>query len=182
MDSLLGTQLERLAGEQACVEISRHSKQPIVGRLIAASPYICVAEKVSDLRVDGVVAVRVQDISRIRSHSRELDLMAALFAGRQAPAMPAVALLELSSAITIFNKLHGSVTVYTEDIESDACFIGEEVALDDEWLHLKEFGTGASRDRADLLISLGIITRVEAGGVYERMLREIYFAKQGLGT
>jgi hypothetical protein len=178
MESLLDQRLATLVAERSCVEIFRSPKSTVVGRLIAASNFVFVMEKVIDLQVDGLFAARTQDITRLRTASRDLELMSQLFHGRPAPEIPRVALLELSSAITIFNQMYGAVTVYSENTEPDACIVGEEVALDDAWVQLREFGTRGRRERADVFVSIDQITRVEAGGKYERTLRDIYYPKE----
>jgi hypothetical protein len=175
MSNLLLERLRALAAELACIEVFRSGKTPLVGRLLACSDFVFVIEKVSGLEADGLVAARVQDITHMRAASHDLELMSELFAVRAPPAIPDVALLELSSAITIFNRMFGAVTIHAENAEPDICFIGQEVSLDDDWVQVREFGARGKRDRADLLVSLSVITRVEAGGRYERALRAIYF-------
>src|SRR6185437_7307450 len=132
--------LDALAGEQACVEIFRSPKLSIVGRLILASQHVFVVEKVSGLQADGLVAARVQDVTHMRWGSRDLELMSDVFSGHSVPAISSVALLDLSSAISVFNKMFGAVTVFAEDVEPETCFIGEEVSVTDEWVQLREFG------------------------------------------
>ncbi|APR81386.1 Hypothetical protein A7982_06733 [Minicystis rosea] len=147
-------------------------RAPLVGRILAQSKWVFVMEKVDPLyQTDGFVAARISDISRIKSGGRELDMAATVARFRDEPlTIPDVALLEISSALSFFNKTFGHASVYVERLDPGVCFIGQEVELDDDFVRLRQYGTMKSMDRSELLLRYADITRVDAGGSYESQL------------
>jgi hypothetical protein len=176
--SVLTDALKRAIEDRCLVEIYRDrlAGEPLRGRLMQFSSFVFVLEKVDQLnRADGLVAARVRDITRLRRGSRELSLEAELveWPPERLP-LPEIALLETSSALTILQKTFGHVAIYIEAIASGVCFIGEAHELDDDFVRVTEFGPLKSLDRPELLLPVEDITRVEAGGVYERQLDTVY--------
>jgi hypothetical protein len=53
--------------------------------------------------------------------------------------------------------------------------------MDDETLILDSFGTRSTLDRKHLMISMSDITRVDAGGIYEKNLQILFNKKAESG-
>ncbi len=68
--------------------------------------------------------------------------------------LPEVALLELSSAITILQRKFGYVSLHVEGTGPGMCFIGEYLDLDDDFVLLHQFGPLKRMDRSELLLRL----------------------------
>jgi hypothetical protein len=172
---ILVAKTDELIAQRTVVEVYREriAREPLVGRVLQQSPSVFLMEKLDELyRYDGVVAARPADITRLRIGGRELEMGA-----RVAPAkkkkpvvLPRAGLLEISSAITLLNKKFGYVVLFVESIDDDVCFIGEELAVDDDFVLIREYGTLRSMDRSELLVRIDEITRVDADGQYERQL------------
>lgn len=176
--SILNSKLMQLAAQGSLVEVYRDrlAREATVGRVRQSSAHVVLMSRCDELyRYDGVAAVRATDITRIRHGGRELET-GALIHGPclQPPPFPDVALLEISSAITIFQQRFGHVLLRAERLEPDMCFIGEVTDLDDEMLVLQEFGTFKTRDRRELMVALDEITYVGADGAYEARLMSLY--------
>jgi hypothetical protein len=170
---LLRRELERYVSAGTLLEIyrERFSAEPLVGRISQVSAHVFAMERLSDLyESEGICAGRVCDITRIRSATRELGVASQLAPSRPAPLLPEVALLEISSAITMLHKQFGHVSLYCETLDPHICFIGEYEELDDDFVKVRGFGTYQTMDRPELLVRLADVTRVEAGGRYERQL------------
>lgn len=176
--TLLATRLDQLIKERAIVDVDRDGLdcETLVGTILQHSPHVFVMEKLDDgYEADGVVAARPRDITRIRSGGRELA--AGDSVARRSTALELfaeVALLEITSAMTLFEQRFGYVTLHAERPRRRTCFIGQVIELDDELIRMNEYGTFKRMDRRELLIR---VDENHAGGRYERKLIEA-FAKQ----
>jgi hypothetical protein len=175
--SVLERWMDDLIQSRALVEVYRDrlNSSPFVGRLVRQSRHVFLMEKLGEIyRQDGWVVARTGDITRIKIGGRELDAAALLAPPAESERQfPDVALLELSSAMTIFQKEFGCVVVHVERISENICFVGEVRDLDDDFVVLRRYGTTKSMDKATLLLRLEEITSVEADGEYVRMLRPL---------
>lgn len=176
--SILARQLNQMVANQSVVEVYRDrlAEEPLVGNVTQYSHHVFVVNKLDQLyRQDGITAARMSDITRIKSGGRELETGGMLKGSREMHfTLPDVGLLEISSAMTFFQREFGHVSLYVERLSSRVCFIGELTELDDDFVLLRQFGTLKSMDRSDLLIRLDEVTRVEAGGQYERQLQALF--------
>lgn len=176
--SVIESSLDNLIAARVLVEIYRDrlASEPLVGRVIRRSPNIFIMEKRDELyRLDGFVAARPSDITRMKWGGRELEAGARIAERtNEMIDLPDVAFLEISSALTSFERRFGYVSLYVERISSNVAFIGEVIKLDDDFVHIRQFGTLKEMARSDLLMRLDEITRVEADGNYERKLRALY--------
>jgi hypothetical protein len=176
--SLLERSLDKIAAQNVIVEIYRDrlDSEPLVGRIMHRSDNIFIMRKLDELyRLDGFVAARISDITRVKWGGRELE--AAARVAEKAELVldwPEVALLEISSALTIFERRFGYISVYVECLSSNVAFIGETIELDDDFVHFRQFGTLKEMARSELLLRLEEITRVEVDGSYERQLNALY--------
>ena len=76
------------------------------------------------------------------------------------------------------SKDFNHITVYVQDIDSNICLIGQVEDLDDETLILDSFGTRATLDRRHIMIAMENITRIDAGGIYEKNLQILFDRKE----
>ncbi|MBX3193404.1 MAG: hypothetical protein KF819_40855 [Labilithrix sp.] len=167
-DVLRSTLLEFLdAG--AVIDIYRdrlHPRVPLRCRLLQLSAVAVLVQKFDDLfRDDGLAVARVSDITRVHS---------GVFGTGQPKPLPVarvrrineVGLLELSAAATILQREFGVVLVRVEGADPCAFYVGEAVAVDDDFVRLRHLGTLALPGRADALVRTDDISLVEAGGQY----------------
>lgn len=169
--SILEEKLKECRASQEFVEIYRDrlTHEALLMRVLQHSSHVVIGQRVDDVHgVDGLVALRVSDVTRLKRGGRELagartDLP-------KAEPLDSFALLELTSALTLLQKRYGYASVYTERLDSGVCFIGEHGELDDDFVVLNVYGTFKSLDRYELIIPTPEITRVEAGGQYESEL------------
>ena len=175
-NTILGRKLAGLVARPALAEVYRDkvAGEPLVGLISHYSQHVVLMTRVDEqYQYDGVAAVRPGDITRLKTGGRELAAGAFLVEQEELPALPTipdVALLEISAATTIFQKLFGHVCLYTERVSRSVCFIGEAGDLDDDFVELKQFGTMKGLDRSEVLLRVDELTRVEAGGRYPRQL------------
>lgn len=176
--SILVKHLSQVIANHTIVEVYRDrlAEEPLVGNIVQYSTYVFVMSKLDQLyHQDGISIARLSDITRMRLGGRELETGQMLAgSGELRFVLPDVALLEISSAITFVQQEFGHVSLYVERLSSRVCFIGEVTDLDDDFVVLRQFGTLKSMDRSDLLIRLEEVTRVDAGGQYERQLQTLY--------
>ena len=78
--------------------------------------------------------------------------------------------MEITSAMSGFEDRFGHVSLHVERPGQQMCFIGQVIELDDDFIRMNQYGTLKRMDRSELLIRVDEITRVEAGGKYERKL------------
>ncbi|MBL8743861.1 MAG: hypothetical protein JNK04_22285 [Myxococcales bacterium] len=175
-DTVLGRKLAGLVAGTVLAEVYRDklADEPLVGFVTHYSSHVLVLRKLDEhYRYDGVAAVRPSDITRVKTGGRELGAGAFLVEQEELPALPTipdVALLEISAATTIFQKLFGHVCLHVERVSRSVCYIGEAGDLDDDFVELKQFGTLKGLDRSEALVRVDELTRVEADGKYPRQL------------
>ena len=70
--------------------------------------------------------------------------------------------------IQSIQKSCGHVTLHTERMDSEICFIGEIEEIDESAVIIKEYGSISGRDSAKIMVPVEEITRIDAGGNYEK--------------
>lgn len=124
---------------------------------------------------NGFSLVYGEDITRIRWGGNFLETLDALIKRNQAePLVPGIAISSLNEALAATQEQFGHVTLHTERVRKDVCFIGEVEELDQAFLVLHEYGTRQNRDRTHILLALDLITRIDAEAVYEKNLKYLY--------
>jgi hypothetical protein len=123
-------------------------------------------------RCDGVLILQIDDVSRIRWGSREIALTQELI--RKRIGSPKIDLQTLRTAARDLSVHFGHIAVTLGSHDSDLMLIGEIDNDDDELLLLHEYGTRARGDRSHCIVRWSDITRVQAGGAYERNLHQYY--------
>jgi hypothetical protein len=178
-ETVIARSMRRYIEEGALAEIHRDGvcRETLVARILQCSQHVFYAQKFDEMYLDdGVMIARLDDVTRIKTGSKELESSAPYAAASQHPSLPDVALLEVSAGMTFLQRHFGYVSLYMERLDPEMCFIGEVRELDDDFVLLRQFGTFRTLDRSELLLRLPDITRAEAGGQYERRLLERFRA------
>lgn len=123
-------------------------------------------------RCDGVLILKIDDVSRLRWGSREIELTQELIGERTES--PKIDLRTLRTAARDLSIHFGHIAVTLGSHDSDLMLVGEIDNDDDDFLLLHEYGTRARGDRSHCIVRWSDITRVQAGGTYERNLHQHY--------
>lgn len=148
--------------------------ETIRGKIINLSDEILQLEKYSDNgQFDGIAFIRASDVTRIRAKGRELEFLASVIANTSGGANPKkMSVQGLWSAVEAVHQEYGYVVLFIEDIDPDIVVLGEIAEHDSGHVRIKEYGTLKSGDERELILSKDEITRVDADGNYERLIRE----------
>jgi hypothetical protein len=124
---------------------------------------------------NGVIVFRRQDITRIRWDNNEIKSASKIITRReQIKELLDISIDSIDSIIKSIDKTFGYVSIRIQDINSDWTIIGQVQEMDTDTIVIKEFGTMSTLDRSMLMLSIGDITRVDAGGIYESNLMKIH--------
>lgn len=127
---------------------------------------------------DGICIIRKDDISRLRWAGKERESLAKLVEKKNIHTkLPQINTDSLSNIIESIQKSYSMATIYTEEIDTDVCFIGEIIEMDEDYLVMHEYGTMRSLDRPKVLLEIEEVTRIEADGKYERNLVSLHSGK-----
>jgi hypothetical protein len=172
--SLLDEQL-KLAQEQGrLVDIYRdyHDDSARLCRINAVSEYCVYATYFNDDgEYDGITICRKDHVTRIRWGGTDRESQRRLIENNGIiPDAPEINLGTLKDIIGSVQKHFGYVTVATEETNRDVVYIGEVVAVDDDYLILNEYGSKDALDRSMLVLNMDEITLVDADGKYEKTI------------
>ncbi len=123
-------------------------------------------------RFDGVLILQIDDVSRIRWGSREIELTQKLVGERLETSK--IDLQSLRTAAHDLSSHFGYIAVTLGAHDSELMLIGEIENEDDHFLLLHEYGTRARDDRSHCIVRWSDITRIQAGGTYEKNLHQHY--------
>jgi hypothetical protein len=124
---------------------------------------------------DGVAIVLMADVTRLRWGSNALlSISELVLAKKSVPTSPPLDLSCLSAVMASVQKAFGHVALHTEQLDDDQCFIGEISEMDDQNVVLHAYGTMGSRARDYTFLNLENITRIDAGGDYEKGLHFLF--------
>lgn len=124
---------------------------------------------------NGIVIFKRQDITRIRWGNNEIKSATKIIIRQeQIKELANISIDSIESIIKSVDKAFGYISLKIQDINSDWIIIGQIQEIDTETIVIKEFGTPSTLDRGILMLSIGDITRVDAGGLYENNLMKIH--------
>ncbi|MEQ1929374.1 MAG: hypothetical protein ABL957_02420 [Parvularculaceae bacterium] len=129
---------------------------------------------------DGVSVFWLHDLTRVRwNHlpARSVSILRNA-TGFAAPPTPLLQLSNVREAIASMYKAFGHVCLYAERLDSDICYIGTVAEIDDHHVVLNELKSLDRNGLASIMLPLDEITRLDAGGDYERDLEIV--TKQAL--
>jgi hypothetical protein len=122
---------------------------------------------------DGIKIIKLDDVTRIRWDSNELNATDTLIKLNNKKIKTKIDEIDISNifkAVNIVNNLFGYVNIYIQSINNNICLMGEVKEIDDSTIIIHEFGTIRSNSKSYLLLALQDITRIDAGGTYENQI------------
>ncbi len=144
------------------------------GYIVCISDDLLLLNSFEISRPNGIKIFRIDDITRIRWDSKELEEIESLIISQKNFKDKTYLDIENKKrAIESVQNLFGHVTLYVQSLDKNICFIGEVVEMDDETLIIHEYGAFGSNERSYMLVALQDITRIDANGIYEKQIIEL---------
>ena len=170
-------QLEKLKDSKTLVILFRDEfDDSSIGFIVDISEDFILLEEVDDNgKLDGIVILRIEDITRVRWEGNELNSLSKLIDLKER--------IKGLNAIDISNKYYAldsvfqkfkHIGIHIEEIDNGVLFIGEIAEIDADTIILHEFGTKSNLDRSFIMLELEDITKIQAGGIYEMGLMKIF--------
>ena len=180
--SLLMKQIKECIENQRFVDIYRGrlcEDDAIFGKIIDVSDdFVSMVTFDADF-YDGISVIRIEDITRLRwGGNNRISQETVIQKKTLNLQIPQIDITSFCKALDGLNKAFDCVTIHTEEIDDDICFIGEVNQLDDDHVQLHEFGTMDNLDRSYLTLPWRDITRIEADSKYERDLMYVHSKKK----
>lgn len=123
---------------------------------------------------DGLTIFFLENISRIRWEGNEIHSIAKVIdVSKRLNGIPNIDLNSIHSILESIQKHFDFLTIHTENLDTEVCFIGEISDLDSETIVIHEYGTMISLDRKYVLLNIHDITRIDLKGSYELKLKKI---------
>ena len=146
------------------------------GFVIAFNEDFVLIEKYDDnYCYDGITLLFQHHITRIRWSGNDLQSASKIIDATKRPFhIITIDLTSIQTILETISKQHRFITVHTQDLDRDICYIGEIHEMDNDDIVLHEWGTPSSLDRKFILLSLHEITRIEADGIYENNLKTLF--------
>jgi hypothetical protein len=144
--------------------------------------YLVLKKFTTESLFDGISVLRRDDISRINWGGNDIESTFKLIYKKDYESeIQHVNLESIETIIKSVYEIFNHITLYIQDIDGTICLIGQVEEMDDETLILDSFGTRSTLDRKHLMISMSDITRVDAGGIYEKNLQILFNKKAESG-
>lgn len=144
------------------------------GYIIDFNDTFLLFEKVNDdCYFDGISAILISNISRIRWSGNELQSVAKII-GKKKTVKYNIDLSTIEKLIISFEKLYKCITFHIQDQDDSVCFIGNIEKIDNETVVIYEYGTKGNLDRKHIMLDLDDVTRIDAGGKYEQNLETVF--------
>ena len=182
--SLLTEQIKKCIENQRFVDIYRGQlcgDNAIFGKIIDVSDELVAMVTFDADFYDGISVIRMEDITRLRWGGNDrISQETVIKRNSLNLQIPPIDITSFQIAIECLNKAFNCVTIYTEEIDDDICFIGEIKQLDDDFIQLHEIGSMNRLDRSYLTLPWRDITRIEADSKYERDLMYVHSKKKDI--
>lgn len=159
--------------ERTLVRFSkRYDKSKTSGYVLAVSPEYFLLQLVDDtIRFNGFECFRINSVAELKADPYSSFVETALRKRKQKkPKTPRINLQSLSKILESGAKAFPIVTIHTERIDPDVCYIGRIQGIDKTNLSLLEIWPGAVWGTQPTQYKLRDITRVGFGGGYEDAL------------
>ena len=173
--------LEKLLKDKIFVDISTdYFEEAFFGFIINFNEEFLLLEKFTDLgQPDGITVLKREAITRIKWGGNEIEnTFNSIITEERIDSIEGLRVDTLEEALKSVQNKFGYVTLYIENIDTEMCIIGEIEEIDKDTIVIFEFGTVKALDRKRLMISSNEITRIEAGGKYEKWLMELFKKKK----
>lgn len=172
--SVLTSTLERLSAEGRVVDVFRDylSGDALTGVISHHNEEFLLLSLFDDFgNENGAAIIFASDVTRVRWESNSLNSITQLIErNSSAPFIPVVDIGNLKNLIQSVQNSCGHVTLHTERMDGDVCFIGELEEVDESAVIIKEYGSISGRDSARIMVPVDEITRIDAGGNYEKSI------------
>jgi hypothetical protein len=143
------------------------------GRVVAISGELFALSVVgSGARLNGFSVLRCRDVTSVRAPGPFAQFLerALRARGERSATISFTSLLSWSEAISVAQAYFPLVTIHTEAVKPDVCFIGRVVSMATDSVALRTIGPDASWSKKEKKFKLSDITRVDCGGAYEEAL------------
>lgn len=139
------------------------------GIIVQVLPELLQIERYTDEGIYwGMAILRLEDVTRVRRKSRELQLVQTLLSRPENRSKSIISNLQtLSEAIDFVQSEEGYVVVCVEEADPDFNIIGEVVASDEGYFRMTEYGTMNTQDVRELVVKKSAVTRVDFDNRYD---------------
>lgn len=153
-----------------------HFNESYDGYVLDFTDEFLIFEKVdTNFKFDGICILYRNDITRIRWAGNDLQSISKLIDLEHKTSWKSSMNLEnINSLIVDLAKEFSVLTIYTQHLAKDICFVGQVEEIDNNTLLFHEFGTTSTLDRKFLLISVEEITKIEVNGHYEKNITKLF--------
>ncbi|MDP2308020.1 MAG: hypothetical protein Q8P18_18490 [Pseudomonadota bacterium] len=168
-DTLLHRELAARQADRAVVRIYRDrlGDEGILGRVAQFSEDVLVLARLDgESRDEGLTALRMDDITRIGSGTREAQAHTALATDLLYNPMEEASLTDLAATLSALARRYPILALHTEHYTPDETYIGVPGVPDDDHLVLQAWGSALTLDTHQVVLLHDLITRVDAGDAY----------------
>jgi hypothetical protein len=132
---------------------------------------------------NGIIVFRREDITRIKWANNDLNSTQEIISKHdQDENIESIKIDSLETILISVSKVFKHVNINIQNIDNGMCIIGELEEMDSESIVIREFGTRSTLDRGNIMFSIEEITRIDAGGLYEKGLLKIHKNKNYANT
>lgn len=122
----------------------------------------------------GMAVLRLEDVTRVRRKSRELQLVQTLLSRPGTSSKTIISTQKtLWEAVDFVQNQEGYVVVCVEEADPDFNIVGEIVASDEDYFRMTEFGTMGTQDVRELVVKKASITRVDFDNRYDVVISQL---------
>lgn len=175
LNRLLSESLER--GDFLDIYREEYSYDTIFSRILAIGENLIAAAVIDDDgSFDGICFMRKADISRIRKGGNEMKAIETLISRRKEE-LPVWnrPLNDFDLIDVVINYLKNDLlSIHTENLSTEVCFMGKCLAHDDAWIKLDSYGTFQGRDHSELFLRVADITRVDILSKYSQSIETVF--------
>lgn len=116
----------------------------------------------------GMAILRLEDVTRVRRNSRELQLLQTLITRPETTSKTILSTQQtLWEAVEFVQRQEGYVVACVEGSDPEFNIIGEVVASDEDYFRMTEFGTMSTQDVRDVVVKKASITRIDFDNRYD---------------
>jgi hypothetical protein len=169
--------IERLKSEQIFIELhaDRYDDSDYCFIIDYDDDFLVIERFKAEGGYEGISVLLRQNISRIKWGGNELTSISKLIdVSKRQQSKSEVDLTSIETVLSTTYAMFGHISVFIQDIDKNICFVGQIHEIDNEAIVINEFGTKGTLDRRFILLSLEDITRIDAGGLYERNLEKLF--------
>lgn len=139
------------------------------GFVVQMLPDLVQIERYTDEGVYwGMAILRLEDVTRVRRNSRELQLLQTLMTRPERTSQTILSTQQtLWEAVEFVQRQEGYVVACVEGSDPEFNIIGEVVASDEDYFRMTEFGTMSTQDVRDVVVKKASITRIDFDNRYD---------------